>query len=157
MVKVTHPRPLWREQLLVAGNQPPPVRKLEITISLSKVAYWICNVQLVLLDCLWHFEVIQIWKWLRETIRSPLNQSECLFFAAVKGRVVQPLAKASASVTRCYGTCGLAVSLTVVIMNCVWIQIGLVISTQVRVCETCSNISCFHDFIFFSYRPWMKL
>lgn len=35
-----------------------------------------------------------------------------LIFATVKGRVVRPLAKASVYVTRCYGACGLAVSLT---------------------------------------------
>lgn len=54
------------------------------------VRFWICNVQLVLLDCLWYFKVIQIWKWLRETIRSPLNQSECLFLLLWKDGLFNP-------------------------------------------------------------------
>lgn len=45
------------------------------------------------------------------------DPTRVLIFATVKGWVVQTLAKASVSVTRRYGTCGLAVSLTMVTMN----------------------------------------
>lgn len=131
----------WREHLISYCCMQTSCQIL--WLEMIKISHK-ANLNVALLDCLWYSKVIQIWKWIREPIRNILSQCECWFLPLWKDGLFKPWQILSLCN---HGTCGLAVSLTMLTMNWVWIQIGLLISTQARACETCSNASCFHIFL----------